>query len=173
MDGLSTELPDRHPEWYVLYPSVGTGWVKRADYKPLGCVIVTASQNYRWRWKYFLVTGLKDDEGKDLIFNIYTWEQYIHCYGEVPWESPKWEHSGYRLLAALSIYPVLSGTQPLPTHVSVLPFQLPTSFFPFSPPPYHSYTGQDSEHPSPPGINRHSHPLSAPSLSVHHFQRAQ
>ena len=47
MDGLSTELPDRHPEWYVLYPSVGTGWVKRADYKPLGCVIVTASQNYR------------------------------------------------------------------------------------------------------------------------------
>lgn len=81
--------------------------------------------------------------------------------------------SGCRLLAAPSVYRVLSETQLLPTRVSVLPFQLPTSFFPFSPPPYHSYTGQDSEHPSPPGINRHSRPPSNPSLSVSHFQGAR
>ena len=43
MDGLSTGLPDRHPEWYVL--SCGNWVVKRADYEPLGCAIVPPSQN--------------------------------------------------------------------------------------------------------------------------------
>ena len=44
MDGLSTGLPDRHPEWYVL-SFCGNWVVKRADYEPLGCAIVPPSQN--------------------------------------------------------------------------------------------------------------------------------
>lgn len=44
MDGLYTELPDRHPEWYVV--SFYVNWVgENGRLRTLGCVIVTPSQN--------------------------------------------------------------------------------------------------------------------------------